>query len=100
MATAGPRDAQSVRSAVADLSRFSLRDLAPQLFVIVILPLTLLVLLIALGGLQLHRQTMRNLVEERDERADLIGARLEISSTPSEGTRVELELPLKINQRD
>jgi hypothetical protein len=82
------------------MSRFSLRDLAPQLFVIVILPLTLLVLLIALGGLQLHRQTMRNLVEERDERADLIGARLEISSTPSEGTRVELELPLKINQRD
>ena len=82
------------------MSRFSLRDLAPQLFVIVILPLTLLVLLIALGGLQLHRQAMRNLVKERDERADLIGARLEINSTPSEGTRVELELPLKVNQRD
>ena len=51
------------------MARFSWRGLTPQLFVIVILPLTALLLAIAFGGLYLHRQAMRRLVGERDERA-------------------------------
>lgn len=51
------------------MTSFSWRGLTPQLFVIVILPLTALLLLITFGGQYLHRQAMRNLVGERDERA-------------------------------
>jgi signal transduction histidine kinase len=51
------------------MTRFSWRGLTPQLFIIVILPLTVLLLAVAFGGLYLHRQAMRTLVGERDERA-------------------------------
>jgi signal transduction histidine kinase len=40
-----------------------------QLFAATILPLTLLLLLIAFGGVNMHQQDMRALVGERDERA-------------------------------
>lgn len=40
-----------------------------QLFVFIIIPLTLLLLLVAFGGLFLHQRSMRTLVGERDERA-------------------------------
>ncbi len=40
-----------------------------QLFAVTILPLTLLLLLIAFGGVNMHQQDMRALVGERDERA-------------------------------
>ena len=40
-----------------------------QLFVVTILPLTLLLLVIAFGGVKIHQQDMRALVAERDERA-------------------------------
>lgn len=40
-----------------------------QLFAFTILPLTLLLLLIAFGGVNMHQQDMRALVGERDERA-------------------------------
>jgi signal transduction histidine kinase len=45
------------------------RGLSIQLFVLTILPLTLLMLVIAFGSLFLHQRTMRQLVGERDERA-------------------------------
>jgi signal transduction histidine kinase len=45
------------------------RGLSIQLFVLTILPLTLLLLAIAFGSLFLHQRTMRQLVGERDERA-------------------------------
>jgi signal transduction histidine kinase len=40
-----------------------------QLFVLIILPLTGILLLITLGSMTLHQRAMRNLVGERDERA-------------------------------
>ncbi|MBL8078238.1 MAG: hypothetical protein JNM55_09790 [Anaerolineales bacterium] len=40
-----------------------------QLFAVTVLPLTLLLLFIAFGGVNLHQQDMRALVGERDERA-------------------------------
>ena len=40
-----------------------------QLFAVTILPLTLLLLVIAFGGVNMHQQDMRTLVGERDERA-------------------------------
>ncbi len=40
-----------------------------QLFVVTVLPLTLLLFLIAFGGITMHQQDMRALVGERDERA-------------------------------
>ncbi|HMB23028.1 MAG TPA: ATP-binding protein [Anaerolineales bacterium] len=46
-----------------------LRGLTAQLFVITILPLTLLLLLIAFGSYSMHQRDMRALVSERDERA-------------------------------
>lgn len=51
--------------------RFALpwRGLIWQLFVITILPLTILVLVIAFGSLSVHQNAMRNLVGERDQRA-------------------------------
>jgi signal transduction histidine kinase len=51
--------------------RYSLpwRGLIWQLFVITILPLTVLVLVIAFGSLNVHQKAMRALVGERDERA-------------------------------
>lgn len=51
------------------MARFSLRGLTPQLFLIVILPLTVLLVVVTFGSLYLHRQAMRNLVGGRDERA-------------------------------
>ena len=51
------------------LSRFSWRGVTAQLFALVVLPLAILILVIAFGGLSLHRQAMRTLVGERDERA-------------------------------
>ncbi len=45
------------------------RGLTLQLFAVVILPLTLLVLVIAFGSYSLHQQDMRSLVAERDQRA-------------------------------
>lgn len=48
---------------------FSWRGLTPQLFALVVLPLSILLLLVAFGGLSLHRQAMRSMVGERDERA-------------------------------
>ncbi len=50
-------------------SSFSFRNLTPQLFLLVILPLVVLLFGISLGGLTLHQQAMRGLVAERDERA-------------------------------
>jgi signal transduction histidine kinase len=50
-------------------SNFSWRGLTPQMFVIVILPLTMLLLFITFGGLRLHQLSMRNLVGERDVRS-------------------------------
>jgi signal transduction histidine kinase len=50
-------------------ARFSWRGLIPQFFVLIILPLTALLLAITFGGLALHRQAMRTLVGQRDERA-------------------------------
>lgn len=49
--------------------RFSLRGLTPQLFVLIVLPLTLLMLIITFGGLRLHQLSMRSLVGERDVRS-------------------------------
>ncbi len=49
--------------------RFSWRGFTPQLFVLVVLPLAVLIIVIAFGGLSLHRQAMRMMVGERDERA-------------------------------
>lgn len=51
------------------MPRFSWRGLTPQLFAIIILPITILLLAIAFGGIYFHRQAMRNLVGQRDERA-------------------------------
>ena len=45
------------------------RGLIWQLFVITILPLTVLTVVIAFGSLSLHQRAMRTLVGERDERA-------------------------------
>jgi signal transduction histidine kinase len=50
-------------------SRFSWLGLIPQFFLLIILPLTILLLVVTFGGLALHRQAMRSLVGQRDERA-------------------------------
>ena len=49
--------------------RFSWRGLVPQIFLLIILPLTTLLLAVTFGGLELHRQAMRTLVGQRDVRA-------------------------------
>lgn len=49
--------------------RFSWRGVTPQLFGLVVLPLSVLILVASLGGLSLHRQAMRTMVGERDVRA-------------------------------
>lgn len=46
-----------------------LRGLTVQLFAITVLPLTLLLLIIAFGSVNMHQQDMRALVGERDQRA-------------------------------
>ncbi|MBK8909198.1 MAG: hypothetical protein IPM60_15350 [Rhodospirillales bacterium] len=46
-----------------------LRGLPAQLFLLTVLPLTLLLALIAYGGLALHQDAMRRMVGERDQRA-------------------------------
>jgi hypothetical protein len=53
------------------LNRFFLpwRGLIWQLFVITILPLTVLTLVITFGSLSVHQKAMRMMVGERDERA-------------------------------
>ncbi len=51
------------------LSSSSWRGLIPQLFLITILPLTLLLLGITFGSLSVHQNAMRMLVAERDQRA-------------------------------
>lgn len=51
------------------LSRFSWRGATPQLFGLIVLPLSILILVVSFGGLSLHRQAMRIMVGERDERA-------------------------------
>ncbi len=48
---------------------FAFFGLTTQLFLLVVLPLTAFLLIIAFGGLSLHQQAMRTLVAERDERA-------------------------------
>lgn len=50
-------------------TRFSWRGLAPQLLLVVVLPLVILLLGVTFGGLALHRQAMRQMVGERDVRA-------------------------------
>lgn len=49
--------------------RFSWRGLIPQIFVLIILPLVALLLTVTFGGVTLHKQAMRSLVGQRDERA-------------------------------
>jgi signal transduction histidine kinase len=51
--------------------RYSLswRSLSSQLFLVIILPLTALLLVIIFGSFTLHQQAMRSLVGERDQRA-------------------------------
>lgn len=53
----------------------SWRGLIPRLFLITILPLTLLLLGITFGSLSVHQSAMRALVAERDRRAVRISAR-------------------------
>jgi signal transduction histidine kinase len=59
------------KAAISSKPRVALpwRGLIWQLFVITILPLTVLVLVIAFGSLTVHQRAMRALVGERDERA-------------------------------
>ncbi len=45
------------------------RSFPLQLFVFIVLPLTLLLFIVAFGGLSLHQQAMRSMVGERDQRA-------------------------------
>lgn len=47
----------------------SWRSFPIQLFLLIVLPLSVLLLLIALGSLNLHQEAMRMMVAERDERA-------------------------------
>ena len=54
---------------MSDRSKFSWRGLVPQFFILIILPLTALLLVVTFGGLEIHRQAMRTLVGQRDERA-------------------------------
>jgi signal transduction histidine kinase len=49
--------------------RFSWRGLIPQIFILIILPLVALLLTVTFGGVALHKQAMRSLVGQRDERA-------------------------------
>lgn len=45
------------------------RGLTLQLFVVIVLPITALLLVVAFGGVALHQNAMRGMVGERDERA-------------------------------
>lgn len=45
------------------------RSFPLQLFVFIVLPLTILLFIVAFGGLSLHQQSMRSMVGERDQRA-------------------------------
>jgi signal transduction histidine kinase len=45
------------------------RSFPLQLFAFIVLPLTLLLLVVAFGGLSFHQQAMRSMVGERDQRA-------------------------------
>ncbi len=48
---------------------FSLRGLTTQLFLFFVLPLSILLLIITIGGVALHQREMRTMVGERDQRA-------------------------------
>jgi signal transduction histidine kinase len=48
---------------------FSWSGLIPQFFFLILLPLAALLLVVTFGSLELHRQAMRTLVGQRDERA-------------------------------
>lgn len=66
------------------------RGLSLQLFFLVLLPITLLLLLVAVGSSILHQQAMRTLVGERDERsaraaAAAISEQLEQRATAVQG---------------
>jgi len=50
-------------------SRFSPRGLTPQLFLFFVLPLSILLLIVTVGGVALHQREMRTMVGERDQRA-------------------------------
>jgi len=65
----GAASADSGRPATARSFLSVWRGLTLQLFIVAILPLTLLLLLIAFGSYSLHQSDMRALVGERDERA-------------------------------
>ncbi len=54
--------------------KFPPAGLVLQLFAIIILPLTLLLVAITFGSITIHQQAMRSLVGERDERAVYIAA--------------------------
>jgi hypothetical protein len=54
---------------------FSWRSLTLQLFLVIILPLTVLLLVFTFGSQALHQQAMRSLVGERDELAIRTAAR-------------------------
>jgi len=58
------------------ISGFSWRGLIPQLFALFSVPLMALVLLLAFGGLYMHRMAMRSLVAERDARSARAAAAL------------------------
>jgi len=49
--------------------RFKLLGLTPELFLVVVLPLSALLLVVTFGGVALHQQAMREMVGERDQRA-------------------------------
>ena len=55
--------------AKSERTNFFWWGLTPQMFAIVILPLTILLLLVTFGGLRIHQYSMRTLVGERDVRA-------------------------------
>jgi signal transduction histidine kinase len=65
------------------------RGLSLQLFLVFLLPLTLLLLLVAVGGSLLHQQAMRDLVGERDERSARAAAAAVSEQLEERATAVE-----------
>lgn len=54
---------------------FYWRGVTAQIFGLIVLPLSILILVVSFGGLSIHRQAMRMMVGERDERAVRAAAR-------------------------